>query len=374
MTDDPQRKIRVRFRKNRGSRTRDGDLTHRDPDELADLVSDERLSGKGDLTRHRTVMGSTTSGAAPVIDVDHEGCVEGRVLWAVGANHSCVQVADGRQFDCTLRRVVRTMERRSRNAVAAGDRVIIRTSSETAGVIERIEPRRSTLTREVGRTAQIIVANVDQAVIVASASDPPLKPPLIDRFLVSCGVGGVRGIVCINKADMIEPVSLQPLIGQYARIGYEVLLTSASSGAGIERLRQLMTGKSSVFTGQSGVGKSSLLNMVQPGLGLRTATVSGDTGKGRHTTRVAELIPLLCGGWMVDTPGIRQFRLWSVDTEDVEAYFPEFRPWVAYCKFADCTHTHESGCAVLSAVKQGLISALRYESYMRIREGDEEES
>lgn len=373
MTDD-QRKIRVRFRKNRGSRTRQGDLTHRDPDELADLVSDERLSGKGDLTRHRTIVGTALSGDASTIrDVDRDGCLDGRVLWAVGANHSCVQLEDGRLFDCTLRRVVRTMERRSRNAIAAGDRVVIRPSDKTTGVIERIEPRRSTLTREVGRTAQIIVANVDQAVIVASASDPPLKPTLIDRFLVSCGVGGVRGIVCVNKSDTIDPVRLQPLIGQYARIGFEVLLTSAESGAGIDRLRQLLTGKSSVFTGQSGVGKSSLLNRMQPGLGLRTATVSGDTGKGRHTTRVAELIPLQCGGWMVDTPGVRQFRLWSVDTEDVEAYFPEFRPWVAYCKFADCTHTHETDCAVLSAVQHGLISALRYESYMRIREGDEED-
>ncbi len=131
-------------------------------------------------------------------------------------------------------------------------------------------------------------------------------------------------------------------------------------------------GKATVLTGQSGVGKSSLLNAIQPGLGLRTATVSHDSGKGRHTTRVAELVPLECGGWVVDTPGIRQFQLWAVEAEEVEAYFVEFRPFVAYCKFPNCSHTHETGCAVLSAVSQGLISALRYESYTRILSGEAE--
>ena len=373
MAEDQNRKIRVRFQKNRGHRTRQADLIHQSQDELADLPSDERVSGKGAQTRHRTVVvksGDSEDGTQRQIDL--RDCQRGRVLWAVGANHSCVQIDDGRTFDCSVRRVLRTMQREARNVIAAGDWVVFRSTDGTTGVIEQIETRTSTLARGVGRTSQIIVSNVDQAAIVASATDPALKPALIDRFLVSCEVGGVKGIVCINKADSIDPAHLQPLIGQYAQLGCEVVLTSATRGDGIDRLRQLLHGKSTVLTGQSGVGKSSLLNVVQPGLGLRTATVSEDTGKGCHTTRVAELIPLTGGGWVVDTPGIRQFQLWAVESIDVEAYFIEFRPFVAYCKFADCTHTHEKGCAVLSAVSQGLISALRYESYTRILSGEAE--
>ena len=373
MAEDRNRKIRVRFHKNRGHRTRQSDLTRQTQDELADLPSDERVSGKGAQTRHRTVVvKSGEDSTDSVRDIDLTDCQRGRVLWAVGANHSCVQIDGGQTFDCSVRRVLRTMQRETRNVIAAGDWVVFRSTDGATGVIEQIEPRTSTLARGVGRTSQIIVSNVDQAAIVASACDPPLKPALIDRFLVSCEVGGVKGIVCINKADSIDPARLQPLIGQYAQLGCEVVLTSATRGDGIDRLRQLMHGKATVLTGQSGVGKSSLLNVVQPGLGLRTATVSEDTGKGRHTTRVAELVPLTSGGWVVDTPGIRQFQLWAVESSDVEAYFIEFRPFVAYCKFADCTHTHEKGCAVLSAVSQGLISALRYESYTRILSGEVE--
>ncbi len=373
MAEDRNRKIRVRFHKNRGHRARQVDLTRQSQDDLADLPSDERVSGKGAQSRNRTVVVKAgDSDSESIRDIDMTDCQRGRVLWSVGANHSCVQVSDGRTFDCSVRRVLRTMERATRNVIAAGDWVVFRSTDGGTGVIEQIEPRTSTLARGVGRTSQIIVSNVDQAAIVASACDPPLKPALIDRFLVSCEIGGVKGIVCINKADSIEPAHLQPIIGQYAQLGCEVVLTSATRGDGIDRLRQLMNGKATVLTGQSGVGKSSLLNAVQPGLGLRTATVSADSGKGRHTTRVAELVPLTSGGWVVDTPGIRQFQLWAVESADVEGYFIEFRPFVAHCKFADCTHTHERGCAVLSAVSQGLISALRYESYTRILSGEAE--
>lgn len=372
MAKDRNRKIRVRFQKNRDNKTRQIDLTRHEQDDLADLPTDERISGKGAATRQRTLVVKAGDDAALIRHVDLDGCLRGRVLWSVGANHSCVEVDGGRTYDCSVRRVVRTMERNTRNVIAAGDWAVFRPTDEMTGVIEQIEPRHSTLSRGVGRTSQIIVANVDQAAIVSSASEPALKPALIDRFLVSCQVGGVHGIVCINKCDTIDVVSLQPLIGQYARLGCEVVLTSATHGIGIDRLRRLMRGKSTVLTGQSGVGKSSLLNAIHPGLGLRTATVSEDTGKGRHTTRVAELVPLPCGGWVVDTPGIRQFQLWAVQPEDVEGYFIEFRPFVAHCKFANCTHTHEKQCAVIAAVSQDLISPLRYNSYIRILSGEAE--
>lgn len=361
----PPKKSRVQFKKNHDHRPRQTDLTREDVADLADLSTDERVSGKGSLTRQRTVI-TDDKGA---LVVDEAGCVPGRVLWAVGSNHCAVETPVG-TIECTVRRLVRDLARDTRNAIAAGDAVLVRpaasASDGTSGIIERIEPRRSTLSRGQGRHAHLIVANVDQAVIVASSTDPPLKPTLIDRFLVSCEAGKVAGIVCINKADLVDPVPLQPIIGQYSRMGYRCLLVSARTGQGIPALRLWLKDKTTVFTGQSGVGKSSLLNAVQEGLALKTATVSEDTGKGRHTTRVAELIPLKTGGWVVDTPGIRQLQLWNVTPAEVEGYFREFGPFVAHCRFPDCTHTHENGCRVKDAVDGGEISPLRYESYVRM--------
>jgi ribosome biogenesis GTPase len=362
---DAPKKTRVHLKKNHDHRTRHNDLTRGDPEDLADLSTDERVSGKGSLTRQRTVMTDSQGNR----EIEEGNCLPGRVLWAVGANHCAVKTERG-VLECSVRRLVRDLARVTRNAVAAGDRVLVRSDTPTTGVIERIEERTSTLLRGQGRRAHLIAANVDQALIVASASDPPLKPALIDRFLVSCEAGKVQGIVCINKADLVDAVPLQPIIGQYSRLGYPCLLVSARTGQGIVALRRLLAGKISVFTGQSGVGKSSLLNAIEPGLTLQTATVSDDTGKGRHTTRVAELLPMSGGGWLVDTPGIRQLQLWNVRPEEVEGYFREFHSLVAGCRFPDCTHTHESSCTVKLAVDEGRVSPLRYESYIRMFQSD----
>jgi ribosome biogenesis GTPase len=162
-----------------------------------------------------------------------------------------------------------------------------------------------------------------------------------------------------------------PIVGVYAQLGYDVLLVSATTNFGIDRLRERLRGAESVVSGQSGVGKSSLLNAVQPGLELRVQTVSEETQKGRHTTTTAELIPLAFGGYVVDTPGIRQFQLWDVIPEEVAGFFRDLRPYVSRCRFADCTHTHEDDCAVKDAVADGWIDARRYESYVQIRAGDE---
>ncbi len=210
------------------------------------------------------------------------------------------------------------------------------------------------------------MANVDQAVIVASVNEPVLKPGLIDRFLCSTEKGGIQGIICLNKIDLGDRVRLQKLAGIYSRLGYQVLTTNALSGEGIDELKRLLIGKETVFTGQSGVGKSSLLNAVQPQLGQLTSSVSGDSNKGRHTTRVTELISLDGGGWVVDTPGIRQLQLWDVITEEVEGLFIEFRPFVTRCRFPDCSHTHETDCGVKSAVEKELIAPLRYQSFLRM--------
>jgi ribosome biogenesis GTPase len=217
----------------------------------------------------------------------------------------------------------------------------------------------------------MLVANVDLLVIVTSAAEPRLKPNLIDRLLVTAERAEIRPVICINKIDLVDAAELMPLVGVYGQLGYEVLLVSAATGVGIERLRRRLAGAESVVTGQSGVGKSSLLNAVEPGLDRRVQTVSEENQKGKHTTTTAELIPFSFGGYVVDTPGIRQFQLWDVIAEEVSGYFRELRPYVSRCRFPDCTHTHEEDCAVKDAVADGWIDTRRYESYVQIQAGDE---
>ncbi len=367
------KKVRVAFHKNRNKRSRITDLTRQnetDQDATGDLETTERLSGKGELTRFRTIV--TRDEDDLQRDVDEAVTMPGRVLVAVGANQCRVQAENGQIYLCSIRRLVRTMSRESRNAVVAGDRVRFTPQSGGEGAIEVVEPRRGTLSRGSRFKAHVIVANVDQTVIVTSVADPHLKLGLIDRFLCSVEKGGTRGVICINKVDLGQRSQLQPIVGQYARLGYPVVLTNALSGEGIPQLRRLLAHRETVFTGQSGVGKSSLLNAVQPGLGRRTGEVSADTSKGRHTTRVTELIQLDGGGWVVDTPGIRTLQLWDIVKEELEGLFIEFRPFVAQCRFPDCTHTHEQHCGVKRAVDLGWISSLRYESYVRILSGDED--
>jgi ribosome biogenesis GTPase len=368
------KKLRVAFRKNRENRVRSQNLTHEALDETeargeTDAAS-ERISGKGRLTRYRTVMGVEGEGDSIQREIDEQACQGGRVLRAIGANRCDIRVESGHTYSCTVRRVVRTMFRESRNAVVAGDRVMFQITGPDTGVIERIEPRQTVVSRNSGRFEHVIAANVDQLLIVASAASPPLKPPLIDRFLVSGLKGGVQPLIVVNKSDLVEPAVIEPVVALYRDLGYRILMVSATTGMGIDLLRDALSGRETVAVGQSGVGKSSLLNAVQPGLGLRTRSVSDDSGKGRHTTRVAELMPLAGGGWIVDTPGVRQMELWDVSPGEIEAYFVEFVPLVADCRFPDCTHTHETGCRIKAAVAAGEISKLRYESYLRMFLGE----
>ena len=199
----------------------------------------------------------------------------------------------------------------------------------------------------------------------------------MDRILVAAEKGRVRPIICINKVDLDEPVNLLPLVGVYSRMGYTALLVSAKTGFGIERLRRLVAGRETVVAGQSGVGKSSLLNAIDAGLHLRVGEVIKETEKGRHTTTTARLLPIGApsgsGGFVVDTPGLRSFELWDVIPEEVGGYFRDLRPFVNQCKFPDCTHTHEDDCAVKDAVTDGLLDERRYESYCHMHSGQMED-
>jgi len=375
-------KIRADFRKNRNVRVRRTDWTRTfDRDDREGVQEDappqvERVSGKGDLTRKRTVCASEVDTDQqtdlPVhLHVDEAVCRRGRVL-AVRGLVSAVRGEDGVLYQCATRRLLKTLSTDLRHVVAVGDRVQFRPAEGAGpkeGLIESVEPRHGSICRASRGRRQIIVTNVDLLAIISSAAEPPLKPNLIDRLLVAAEKGGVRPLVCINKIDLVEPAALQPLVGVYSQMGYPVLLLSAKTGFGVDRFRRALAGRESVLAGQSGVGKSSLLNAVDPSLHLRVSPISPDTEKGRHTTSTAQLLPLACGGYVVDTPGMRQFELWDVIAEEVAGFFRDLRPYVNLCRFPDCTHTHEDDCAVKDAVADGGLDERRYESYCRLIEG-----
>jgi ribosome biogenesis GTPase len=370
-----KRKLRTDFRKNREARARDKrvDAGLGDDSSAADAARSERVSGKGHISRKRTIAGGEVveddAGTLVLREIDPAVCRLGRVLRVQGLI-SVVRDEAGDTYQCATRRVLKTLSTDQRHVVVAGDVVWFRPEGEVEGIIERVEPRRGIVSRTSRGRQHLLVANVDQVIIVTSAAEPKLKPNLIDRLLVTAEKAGIRPVICINKIDLVEAADLMPLVGVYAQLGYEVLMVSATTGFGVSRLRDRLAGEESVVAGQSGVGKSSLLNAVEPELHLRVQTVSEETQKGRHTTTTAELIPLSFGGYVVDTPGIRQFQLWDVIPEEVAGYFRELRPYVSKCRFPDCTHTHEDDCAVKSAVADGWIDARRYESYVQIRAGD----
>jgi ribosome biogenesis GTPase len=259
------------------------------------------------------------------------------------------------------------------DAIAVGDRVHIRLLEDGSGIIEEVEDRIRVLSRRApGRREieQVIVANPDQAIFVFSCAEPDPNFRMLDRLLVVAESEEIPAVICANKIDLVVPRSAKAEFGEYARLGYRIVYTSALTGKGVRTLRKILTGKLSVFTGPSGAGKTSLLNAIQPGLGLRTREVSQATGKGKHTTVFPELLPLNRGGYVADTPGLKAFALWDIEPEELDGYFPELRALVADCEFSDCTHMHEPGCAVIAAVERGEISPERYDSYQRIRMGE----
>ena len=368
--------LRTEFRKDHDERTRRGDLTREFREHgFADDESPqtERVSGKGDLTRKRTVSGGAAEGAetplAVHLEVSRPGSLRGRVLSVFGLA-SEVEAEDGRLFRCATRRLLKTLSTEQRHVVAVGDCVLFRPSGEAEGVIETVEPRYGVISRTSKGRQHVMVVNVDQALIVGSAAEPYLKPNLIDRLILTAERSGIRPVICINKIDLIDPATLQPLVGAFGQMGYEIHLVSAATGFGIERLREITRRRESVVVGQSGVGKSSLLNAIEPGLALKVNSISEETQKGRHTTTTARLIRLENSGYVVDTPGIRQFALWDVIPQEVAPYFRDLRPFVSQCRFPDCTHIHEGDCAVKDAVADGRLDLRRYESYVQMFEGD----
>jgi ribosome biogenesis GTPase len=290
--------------------------------------------------------------------------------------------ANGHAIPCSLStRLWKEMNEAMTNALAVGDVVQFTSSQDGLGTITQILPRRNRLARRSAvpmpgahASEQVIVANVDQVVPVFAATNPSPRWNLLDRYLVTAESLDLPALICITKLDLAKKTDgsvddeLMEIAAEYRQIGYPVVLVRAHTGEGLDALKQALQDRTSVFLGKSGVGKTSLLNALQPGLGQRVNEVSQVTGKGKHTTTHMEMFPLETGGAIVDTPGIREFGLWDVDADDLALFFPEMRPYVGRCRFGlDCQHDEEPGCAVRKAVMAGQISPRRYQSYLRLK-------
>lgn len=281
--------------------------------------------------------------------------------------------------DTTLRCTLRGRLKKSRvpsDIATLGDAVRITPTIVGEGVIEEVLPRHSKLARRAAGAKgvwkeDVIVANLDLLVAVFAIANPSPHVRMLDRFLINAELNELDVIIVANKADQLARAEAEAIFAPYTRIGYEVRYTSAILNEGVDELRARLHNKIAAFSGPSGVGKSSLLNAVQPGLALRTGAVSAggaNVGKGRHTTVAAELIPLVGGGFVADTPGIRELGLWQVPPSELDWGYREFRPYIDECYFQPCSHLHEPDCAVRAAVSSGAIAEARYESYVRLRE------
>lgn len=270
-------------------------------------------------------------------------------------------------------------DERTGEKVVVGDRVDV--EQERAGEamvwsIVRVHERTTVLARRAPGKAprpKAIVANVDQVLVVFAAAHPDPHLRMLDRFLVIAESSDVAPVIIVNKTDLAGMDTARRIFAPYERAGYPVHYTAAKEGVGVDEVREVLCGRLSALAGPSGVGKSSLLNAIQPGLGLRVSEVSLAVNKGRHTTVTAQLIPLECGGWVADTPGLRELGLWEIERDQLQFYFPEFEPLLGRCRYPTCTHTHEPGCALRTAAEAGEIDRARFESYQRMFLGEEDE-
>lgn len=323
-----------------------------------------------DRARHRRAQSAISDSA-----VDLNPLITDFVPNALVISHSkkwAFVLKDGQEELCLIDE--RLKEDRA-TLLAPGDQVLV-VRDEEKWVVRGVGPRRTRLSRpghEHDRLdEQIFAANIDLLVIVTAAADPPFRPGLVDRYLIAAEVGGVECVICVNKMDLVEDEE-PPELADYERLGFRVIRTSCESGAGLADLRALLSGKLSILSGHSGVGKSSLLNALDSDLEVHTQQVSGVSHRGRHTTTASRLYELEGDVRIIDTPGIRALGVWGVTPQEVSWFYPDLAALGMQCRFRDCSHTHEPDCAVAAAVNSGELLPWRYESYLRIRMSMEEE-
>ena len=296
--------------------------------------------------------------------------MKGRVLCVTGLQ--CVIEADGRDWTCQLRGRLKRGRRQTSSPVVAGDWVEFSSDLDGSdGVVEQVHERRSKISRASagGKTyEQIFAANVDQCIVVVSASQPALRPGFIDRAIVATLLGNAEPVICINKIDLAEGDRTEIVTELYRGLGYHVVMTSASTATGTGALKELLANKTSAFMGQSGVGKSSILNCIEPGLGIRTNALMAKHDRGRHTTTATRLHRLEGGIYVADTPGIKRLQPYGLEPSEVVDYFVEMAPLTDDCQYRDCLHLTEPRCAVRSACEMNQIDSLRYDSYRRLME------
>lgn len=309
---------------------------------------------------------------------------EGLVTKSTGSRYTVK--CENTEFECRIKGKLRIKGIRTTNPLSVGDIVYFKEQNEVSesglpmGVIERLQKRKNYIIRKsvnLSKESHIIAANIDQAFIVVTVKYPETTLNFIDRFLVTAEAYNIPAIIIFNKIDLFNSEEMEKVnewFGIYHEIGYKCIGTSTKTGQGMDELKEIMQGKISVFGGNSGVGKSSLINFIDPKLNLKTSTISEAAHKsGRHTTTFSEMFDLEIGGYIIDTPGIRSFGMIDMKEDDISHFFPEIFKISDECRFNNCTHTHEPGCAVKISVEEGEIATSRYESYLSILNEDENE-
>lgn len=304
----------------------------------------------------------------------NEDCIQGLVI-RTQSGFAWVHTSAG-TYVCRIRGKLKQHHSMS-DILAVGDTVEISVTNEKEGMIEEVKPRNRVLSRSApesrGIREQVLVANPDQVILVFACANPEPHVRMVDRFLIGLEKHEIPARIVLNKSDIADMTTITAMFAHYTGLGFPVYYVSAKTLDGMADLKSILIGKLSVLAGPSGVGKTSLLNVLQPGLGLQVREVSHFTSKGKHTTQVRELFPLEDGGWLADLPGIRSMGLWDIQPEELDGYFREIRDLVPYCQFNDCTHRTEPGCAVRKAAEEGKINPVRYDSYLRLRFGDMKE-